>query len=121
MQSKLVILLTVLIWAHLNSLAQDKWNANSQHKQLYESAFLEITQMLQGAKPVSFKRAVFLTENAFLNGNWTYERFNGQITAISIKLKQLIGENALIDHSVALQIDHPELVFFFGQRKELFG
>lgn len=95
MQSKLVILLTVLIWAHLNSLAQDKWNANSQHKQLYESAFLEITQMLQGAKPVSFKRAVFLTENAFLNGNWTYERFNGQITAISIKLKQLIKERHL--------------------------
>jgi hypothetical protein len=95
MQLKLVTLLTVLILAHLNPLAQVKRSTTAQHKQLYENAFLEITQMLQGAKPVSFKRAVFLAENAFLNGSWTYERFNRQIANISIKLKQLIRERHL--------------------------
>ena len=35
-------------------------------------------------------------------------------------LSSLSGENAVVDHSVALDIDHPELMFFW-RKKELLG
>lgn len=63
-----------------------------KHKQLYENAYIEINQMLEGKKTISFKRAVFLMENAFLKNTWTYEKFNGKITSITTKLKQLVKD-----------------------------
>jgi hypothetical protein len=61
-----------------------------QHQQLYKNAYVEITQMLEEKTPISFKRAVFLMENAFLKGSLQYEQFNKQIGAIGEKLKVLI-------------------------------
>lgn len=46
--------------------------------------------MLEEKEPMSFKRAIFLMENAFLNGSLSYEQFNGRIANIAEKLKQLI-------------------------------
>jgi hypothetical protein len=42
---------------------------------LYEEAFEEIKGMLEGKQKASFKKAVFLTENAFLEGQVPYPAF----------------------------------------------
>lgn len=39
----------------------------------FNTAFLEIDSMLSGSKELSFKRASYLTENAYLNGKLNYE------------------------------------------------
>lgn len=93
----LLLLITTLLVTQLNVQAQSKADiaTRHRHKQLYETAFTEINQMLEGKRPISFKKAVFLTENAFLNGSWTYEKFNGKIQGIAAKLRQLIKERHL--------------------------
>ena len=40
-------------------------NAFGQSKESYNFAFNEIHKMLKGESPLDFKRAVFLTENAY--------------------------------------------------------
>ncbi|SFP11609.1 hypothetical protein SAMN05428949_7397 [Chitinophaga sp. YR627] len=70
-------------------------NNNQPQKQLYYAAFSEINQMLSGGKPPNFKKAVFLMENAYLNGAWSYEQFNTKISEIAIKLRQMIEKRHL--------------------------
>ena len=58
----------------------------------YRNAFAEIDQMLKGEKPLSLKRAVFLTENAFLDTRMEYDWFemgiSGDIEIIDDLLEQ---------------------------------
>lgn len=89
------LLLSFFLLTQLNVFSQSSLNKTQQHKQLYENAYNEMTEMLQDKQPVSFKRAVFLMENAYLNGTWTYQRFNGQIVSITDKLKELVKEKHL--------------------------
>lgn len=42
---------------------------------IYERAYAELNKMLDGRYPLSFKRAVFLTENAYLDNQVQYENF----------------------------------------------
>jgi hypothetical protein len=42
---------------------------------IYERSYLELNKMLDGRYPLSFKRAVFLTENAYLDNQVPYENF----------------------------------------------
>jgi len=41
----------------------------------YNQAYNKIVQMLDGKKPLSFKRAAFLVEWAYLKGNLDYDKF----------------------------------------------
>ncbi len=52
-------------------------------RDVYEQAYQELVKMLDGRYPISFKRAVFLTENAYLDNQLSYEAFNKQISALS--------------------------------------
>lgn len=45
----------------------------------YEPAYQELAKMLDGRYPLSFKRAVFLTENAYLDNQLSYQEFNQRI------------------------------------------
>jgi hypothetical protein len=56
---------------------------------LYEDALAEIKGMLEGKQTSSFKKAVFLTENAFLEGQVPYPAFE-QIIQEATKLCQYI-------------------------------
>ncbi|MBT9395066.1 hypothetical protein KLP40_18005 [Hymenobacter sp. NST-14] len=49
----------------------------------YEQAYQELAKMLDGRYPLSFKRAVFLSENAYFDNRLSYEEFNTNITALS--------------------------------------
>ncbi|HHG84519.1 MAG TPA: hypothetical protein ENJ82_07210 [Bacteroidetes bacterium] len=59
---------------------------------LYEAAYHSIRAMIDGEKPVSFKRAVFLSENAFLEGNLNYQVFNQQIENLA-ELSHLVRQS----------------------------
>jgi len=48
----------------------------------YQDAYAEIERMLRQNKDVSFKRAVFVTENAYFDNTMSYEHFDKQITTL---------------------------------------
>jgi hypothetical protein len=56
----------------------------------YQTAVEEMTEMLNGTKPLSFKRAVFLTENAYYGGKLNWTEFCNDIDQVKIKINQLI-------------------------------
>ncbi len=64
-------------------------------KKIYQQAFAEQLQMLKGQKPVDFKRAVFVTENAYFKGTLNYQTFCSIITATGQQLKALIKQRRL--------------------------
>lgn len=81
----ILVILTVV----LNSTAQ------TDTTKFYKEAFAEQLQMLKGQKPISFKRAVFLTENAYYKGQLNYQTFCNNITTTGQQLKALIKQRSL--------------------------
>lgn len=61
----------------------------------YKQAFAEQLQMLKGQKTIDFKRAVFLTENAYNKGQLNYQTFCNSIAATGQQLKALIKQRGL--------------------------
>ena len=57
--------------------------------------------MLEGNQPLSFKRAVFLAEWAYLNGNLDYEQFESQISKIASDLQSFIARKGLGQYRTA--------------------
>ena len=55
--------------------------AEASHRR-YEQAYQELTKMLDGRYPLSFKRAVFLTKNAYLGEELRYDTFCDAINAL---------------------------------------
>ncbi|MEM6524677.1 MAG: hypothetical protein AAF693_12820 [Bacteroidota bacterium] len=49
----------------------------------YEQALTELTAMIEGHGPASFKRAVFVTENAYFNGQLSYDEFKAKIAELA--------------------------------------
>jgi hypothetical protein len=80
-----ILILFILINSQfsINAIAQ-------MDKQLYVSAFQEQLQMMTGQKQISFKRSVFITENAFYKGKLNYQAFSTNISNITVQLKSLI-------------------------------
>jgi len=62
----------------------------------YELAFDEMHQMLRGEVPLSLKRAVFLTENAYLENEIRYEDFQKAIEAIARMAKVVATNDGMI-------------------------
>ncbi|MBI5538540.1 MAG: hypothetical protein HY951_00640 [Bacteroidia bacterium] len=67
-------------------------------KQYYENAYNEINSMLEGKQQYSFKKAVFITENCFLNNKLKYEIFCNKIFNLSLRCSDFakINYNNLI-------------------------
>lgn len=61
----------------------------------YKQAVDEICDMLNDKKPMDFKRAVFLTENAYYNGQLNYTEFCNEINRIKIILTKMIEAKGL--------------------------
>ena len=55
-------------------LAQNAFAQGNLDSNYYDKAYLEIDSMLYGRIPLSIKRAVFLAENAYLDGSLDYEK-----------------------------------------------
>ena len=58
----------------------------------FDIAINEISQMLKREKPLSFKRAVFLVENAYYEGKMSWEDYNNEI----LRIKPILGLYLLI-------------------------
>lgn len=56
----------------------------------FQIAVDEMAEMLNGTKPLSFKRAVFLTENAYYGGKLNWTEFCNDIDQVKIKINQMI-------------------------------
>jgi hypothetical protein len=59
-------------------------------KKYFIDAYKEQLAMLQGQKPIDFKKSVFLTENSFYKGALNYQSYCSDITTIGLRLKLLI-------------------------------
>jgi hypothetical protein len=64
--------------------------AQTEHKTMYRQAFEEQKAMLEGKKPLNFKRSVFLVENAYHKNTLNYQQFCQQITDMGKTLKGMI-------------------------------
>ena len=71
---------------------------------LYRQAYTEIADMLDGKKPLSVKRAVFLAEWAYLDGKLDYENdFCKEIDRIADYIKKIIAINHFEKYKTAKQ------------------
>jgi len=61
----------------------------------FKVAVDEISEMLNGQKPLSFKRAVYLTENAYYNGRLNWTTFCGDIDIIKYNINRMIAAKNL--------------------------
>ena len=52
-------------------------------RDVYERTYQELAKMLAGAYPLSFRRAVFLTENAYFDDKLSYAEFSQRISALA--------------------------------------
>lgn len=92
MRSKFLSLLIVLLI----------WNtAQGQTKQSYEAAYQAQLAMLSGKEPISFKKSVFLTENAYYGGSLNYQAFCQDISNICVQLRELIIQKRIEKHPTA--------------------
>ncbi len=66
-----------------NSITRDEIKAN------YERAFQEIESMLRGTNSASFKRAVFVTEAAYLNNELSFLQFNDAIKFLADRCRTI--------------------------------
>jgi hypothetical protein len=62
----------------------------------YENAFLEIKGMLEEKTIPSFKKAVFLTEDAFLNDTLDFQEFNKAIQFLAKRCKIIESQSKLV-------------------------
>jgi hypothetical protein len=74
-----------------------------QSKESYDYAFNEINKMLKGESQLDFKKAVFLTENAFYSNNLDYNEFCQQIDDIEIQLNQFMRDKKVVNHPMGKQ------------------
>lgn len=87
--NKYSTLIIALFTVALHSTAQ------IDNLKFYKAAFREQSQMLKGQKVIDFKRAVFLTENAYNSGKLDYQSFCNNITITGQQLKTLIKQRGL--------------------------
>lgn len=74
-----------------------------QSKESYDYAFNEIHKMLKGEIPLDFKKAVFLTENAFYSNNLDYNEFCQQIDDIKNQLNQFMRDKNVVNRPMGKQ------------------
>lgn len=89
---KLLILFIVI-------LSIDAFSQNG--KQYYIDAYKEQLEMLHDQKTIDFKRAVFISENAYYKGKLNYQAYCNDISDIGIKLKNLISQRGLEKYKTA--------------------
>lgn len=93
--TKRILFITLLLTAITNTF--------SQSKDLYLKAFDEIMQMLDGQKPLDFKRGVFVVENAYYGGEKSYKEFCQQIDDIEARLNHYIDYKGIRSNKLCRQ------------------
>ena len=68
---------------------------------LYNQAYLEMVDMLDGKTPLSIKRAVFLAEWAYMDGKLDYGKYCRHIDSVVVFLNKFIKANGLEQYKTA--------------------
>ncbi len=71
--------LLLLISAFLFNSSFLKATNNDSIDVVYKNAFIELQKMLSNVEPLNFKKAVFITENAYFNNALSYKDYNSYI------------------------------------------
>ena len=66
----------------------------------YQNAYTELKDMLENKQPLNFKRAVFVTENAYLNNQVDYNLYCKYIESLSAIALQWSKTNKLNDYKL---------------------
>jgi hypothetical protein len=90
MKKLLCIFLLVTCWLFFSS------NTPKTKDNYYNKSYVEILQMLSGDIPICFKKAVLLTESAYLDGNIDEEGFNNVIHFYGILCKGVMQSGDII-------------------------
>lgn len=106
MKKKIYIffLFTVIILSKGRALAQNNnvtldSNYINRVQFNFEKAYDEITDMLNGKQSLSFKRAVFLVENAYFSDSLNYQLFCSKIDIYKTIVLAYNNSNKLLDYS----------------------
>ena len=77
-------------------LAQSMPYPSEKVKENYSAAFNELNNMLNGNAPLSFKRAVYVTENSFYQDKLDYREYCNSIDDIVSLCRALIKNRKLL-------------------------
>ena len=77
----------------------------------YERAYDEMASMLDGWQPLSIKRAVFLAEWAYLDGELNYDEYCRTIDSAALFLRKFIGANELEQYNTGKNLALTEYFF----------
>ena len=91
----LALLLSICVITYSDAQSIDKH---------FISAYNEIAEMLDGKVPLSIKRAVFLTEWAYLDGELDYSNYSSQIESTAEAIKQFYIANNLDQFKTGLNV-----------------
>jgi hypothetical protein len=93
MRLKVLIILVLSIQMSFASIRDTLPNALADLS--YAAAYNEIGQMMEGKKPYSFKRAVFITENAYFGNSLDDKKFDKDIALLKLLCEGLISSRDL--------------------------
>lgn len=94
---------TIRVLSLVTTLVLSMSDIFAQSKGSYDLAFNEIHKMLKEEAPLDFKRAVFLTENAFYANTRDYRDFCQSIDNIEIQLNQFTRDKGVVNHVMGKQ------------------
>ncbi len=78
-------------------------SSNSADCFTYECAYQQYLDMLEGKKPLDFKRSVFIYENTYLKGTLNYSEFSNHFTTVAQKLTDYINKKGIASYKTAAQ------------------
>jgi len=69
----------------------------------YRNAYEEILSMLAGKREMNFEKAVFVSENAYFNGNLSYSEFQTDLDKIEVQLNKFISDKNISSYKTCGQ------------------
>ncbi|MCM1146564.1 MAG: hypothetical protein NC344_01780 [Bacteroidales bacterium] len=110
MQVKRSIIVSI---AFIMSFLQVTIAQNFTGNEYYEKAYTEMADMLEGKSPISIRRAVFVAECAYLDGNLDYEKdFCEPILKDVAYMKRWMNANNLSQYKTAKQMTLCNFFFY---------
>lgn len=79
---------------------------------VYERAFSKLDSMLRGFRPYSFKHAVFITENAYLEDTLSYKWFDDQVDQLAALSRSIMFSLRAKDHPDKERMEMSGKIFF---------
>lgn len=90
---KFLLILSICLLGLSNSIYSVSNDSTTIH---YEKAFDKIVSMLNEIEQPNFKKAVFITENAFFDDSLDYDYYNKQIQLLTVLAKEVALSDSIL-------------------------